>query len=182
MKRITLLLLALSGCHRHEDHSHDEWLPHVPTAWVTTSNGHVRDAGPFASVQAGWTTDAEIDAAVDDAYVRFASAFGQAAPEVPCAINDDYCLWVPDLEMWASGVEYEGYRHPHITVCLWLRWETQFDPGPAWIVRPPGEYWGVNYDLWRHTTAPLVPALMHELLHAWIGDPDHTSPLWAKVT
>lgn len=172
--RFILVCLLIPACNNQPDKK-APWHQHRPTFWVTTPNGHVRDGGPFASVAAGWLTEADIDAAVDDEFSKFAIAFPQlTAPNLSVTLNDDYTMWVG---AWASGVEYSG--RPDIGVCLWQRVVSITDPGPAWIVRPPGVYWGIDYAEWRHTGKPLCPAIAHELLHACIGDPDHTSPLWA---
>ncbi len=176
--RFALALILLAGCSSDADHSRDAWLQHQPSAWSLTSAGHVRDAGPFGSVAAGWTDDAQIDAAIDAGYQRFLDRLGFAAPETPVTLNDDYVMWVPGSG-WAAGVSINGSGNVGVT--LWTRIESPADPGPAWIVRPPGNSWGVEYTVWRHTGAPLAPAVAHELLHVVIGDPDHQSPLWAKL-
>lgn len=177
-------LLLGNGCHHGKSHEKDAWLQHQPTAWTTTPAGHTRDAGPFPSVAAGYVSDAEIDKAVDAEFDRFATLFPEfGVPQMPVTINDDYAMWIPmgagNQGAWAAGVETTGQGN--IGVCLWSRVETAEDPGPAFISRPPGVYWGVNYTTWRHTDWPIVPAIAHELLHVCIGDPDHTSALWARL-
>jgi hypothetical protein len=146
---------------------------------VITPKGHVRDGGPFESVQKDYLTDDVLNQAIDDAYDAFYLAFPEL-PKVnnPVTLNDDYVMWIPQAQTWAAGVEYSG--NSNIGVTIWHRIETQVDPGDAFIVRPPGVYWGYNYSVWRHTGFPLVPAIPHELLHVCIGDPNHTSPLWSR--
>lgn len=179
-------MLLWSGCGQpKKDHDKDPWLQHQPTAWTTTPAGHVRDAGPFPSVEGGWVSDAEIDKAIDDEFARFAAAFPElAAPNVPVTLNDDYAMWVSfsrtgNSGAWAAGTETTGVGN--VGVVLWSRLESAGDPGPAFIVRPPGDYWGVRYSNWRRTDWPIVPALAHELLHACIGDTAHQSILWARL-
>jgi len=173
------LVLMLLGCADSPD-PHEPWYPHVPIAWTVTPDGHSRDAGPFASVSAGWTTDQEIDTAIDCAFSDFATRFPEfAGISVPVAINDDYTIWVPQVQAWVSSGYVAGSGR--LTVALWTRAISIDDPGAAFIVRPPGVYWGVGYAEWRHTAKPLCPAIQHELLHLCIGDPAHTSPLWARL-
>lgn len=182
MKHILpLLLLALVSCAVPRDTSRVAYYPHQPTAWRTTSGGHQRDAGPFDSVSKGFVTEDEIDAAVDEGYRKFYETFPDLKPgEHAVGLNDDYAMWVNGPGGgWASGVETTGLKM--ISVCLWSRVESAADPGAAFVVRPPGNYWGVNYSTWRSTARPLAPALMHELLHAAIGDPGHKDPRWSLV-
>lgn len=187
---VQTLLLGL-GCDdpfsNNPDHSHDPWLQHKVTAWRVTPGGHTRDAGPFQSVIDGWVTEEEIDAATDAAYIRFADCFPEfgAVADFPFSINDDYVMWASAYTsgaygQWAGGVEFSGFHH--IGVCLWSRITTPDDPGPAFIVRTPGrDQWGGQHPDYRHTGKPLLPALTHEILHAYIGDPDHRRPEWARV-
>lgn len=181
MKFVLLLsVLTLLSCD-HRD-PHEPWYPHIPTApWRVTPAGHWRDAGPFGSVQDGWTDEVELDVAVDDGFQRFSDRLGFQALEIPVALNDDYTLWVVMRHggIWASGVYTTGEGMLHS--CIWSRVEAAADPGPCWISRPPGNYWGVYYPTWRYAARPLAPALSHELLHVSIGDPDHLSPLWSKL-
>lgn len=187
MMRALIVLIVptvLLGCGNNPDHKKDPWLQHVPTAWKLTPEGHTRDAGPFASIDGDWLTDSDIDNAVDDAYKRFHVRFpGLLVGEYPITLNDDYAMWIPldrrGNGAWAAGVCTTASGN--IGVCLWSRAETVDEPGSAYIVRPPGVYWGVGYATWRHTGWPLCPAIVHELLHSVIGDPDHTSPLWANA-
>lgn len=176
-------LSAIMGGCGSKDHQKDPWLQHVPTAWTTTPAGHARDAGPFGSVDAGFTTEAEIDAAIDEGFAKFYRVFGYAPPNLAVTINDDYVMWIPVDKKgngsWVAGAYATGDWK--IGVTLWTRTESATDPGPCWIARPPGEYWDVYYSTWRYTAAPLAPALTHELLHVCIGDPNHTNPDWAKL-
>lgn len=177
MIRLNVVVLAiLLGC-GDRDHSKDPWLQHVPERWTLTPAGHRRDAGPFGSVEQNWATEAEIDAAVDVAFANFGAVFPAWSVDLPVTVNDDYVMWVGQ---WAAGVYVAGSGRVGVT--LWTRTETLADPGPAWIVRAPGNSWGVEYANWRHTTRPLVPALEHELLHVVIGDPGHARPEWAALS
>lgn len=161
MRRLLLILIVpsilLGGCvyDRKRDDSKNAWLQHKPTAWKLTPDGHMRDAGPFDSMAGDWITEQDVDAAVDSAFQRF-------------ALNDDYAMWINPPGAWASGAETTG--RDAIGVCLWTRAETAADPGSWFIVRPPGNYWGVEYANYRHTAFPLCPALEHELLHTVIDD------------
>lgn len=177
---LCLFLLITPGCGPGKDHSHDPWLQHTVTSWAVTPAGHVRDAGPFQSVTDGWITEADIDAATDAGYARFALLFPEfPIGDHPFSINDDYVMWIPHAG-WAGGVEYSGIGH--VGVCMFTRGSTYTDPSPAFIVRPPGQdQWGNYHPDWRHTQAPLLPALPHELLHTVIGDPDHINPLWSRL-
>ncbi len=190
-KLLAALVLASSissiGCAVKRDTTRLEWYPHSPSSYVTTPAGHKRDAGPFKSVQAGLVTEAQIDAAVDAGFENFGKIFPNYAGKIgnpPVAINDDYVLFVPGQgeQAWASGVEGLPSKDGHITVCLWSRKETPAAPPVAvFIVRPPGNYWGVFYSSYRWTSPPLVPALEHELLHIAITDDDHVGPDWDKL-
>lgn len=177
---LLVLLLISPSCARKPD-PHVPWYPHHVTAWTLTPNGFNRDAGPFSSVDAGYTTSDEVDLAVDNAFNYFYEIFPEfAGLRTNVAINDDYVMWVPLAQSWASGVTY-GQGADTVWVTLWLRVETADDPGDCWIKRAPGVYWGVYYANWRHTARPLVPALPHEMLHVAIGDPGHTDYRWSLV-
>ncbi len=183
MKTVLPAVLALlsAACAVPRDTSRVPWYPHKPTAWRATPGGHTRDAGPFQSVQMGFLTEEEIDAGVDAGFANFQKVF----PDLPCAnkpvaLNDDYAMFVPQVNAWASGVDLTGAAT--ITVCLWTRANGPADPGKGiFIVRPPGTYWDVPYPDWRWTVRPIAPAIMHELLHEAIGDPNHTDPRWKLV-
>lgn len=177
-----VLALLSAACAVPRDTARVPWFPHQPTAWVTTTGGHKRDAGPFKSVQMGFLTDEEINAAVDRGYANFKATFPDLkVVEKPVALNDDYAMFVWWLNAWASGV-CGGHEGDIYGVCIWLRGSAAADPGPGiFIVRPPGTYWGVPYSDWRYTTKPIAPALEHEMLHAVIGDPGHKDPRWKLV-
>ncbi len=181
-----LFVLMLSACGGDKPDPHVPWYPHVPTSWVTTADGNLRDAGPFESICQGYVTDAEIDAEVDAAFRHFSAMFPQLVlPVRPVVINDDYVLWAKygkgnGQGFWAAGMWFEGQAH--ITVTLWTRVESVTAPVPCpFIARPPGDSWGVYYANWRWTSRPLVPAIEHELLHTVIHDPGHKSDLWAML-
>lgn len=185
MKKVRVcfvLTLAIAllwvGCAVKRDTSRLAWYPHQPSRLSMTPAGHMRDAGPFLSVDGGFTSDAEIDGAVDAAFSRFGRLFPQFPLGAhPVALNDDYVMWVPAAGTWASGEEVTG--RAQINVCLWTRAEGALQPAPgSFIERAPGNYWGVEYANWRWTSRPLAPALEHELLHAAISDPGHTRPEW----
>jgi hypothetical protein len=178
-----VLLLGLAACAVPRDTTRVQWYPHVPAFWRTTPDGHKRDDGPFNSVLKGFTTDEAIDAGVDQGYARFRKLFPEFAAQVrdyPVALNDDYAEFIPTVQVWASGEETTGDKIIHL--CLWSRGSAPTDPGSAFIVRPPGNYWGVDYTDWRFTAPPLCPALAHELLHTMIDDPGHKrTDMWARL-
>lgn len=178
IRLLAILVLCLGGCFDRKEDPRSEHLYHVASAWVVTPGGITRDAGPFGSVASGYTTDGDIDAALDSAmedfYRRF-PAFTWVNPLVH--LTDSYSFFVPGSG-FASGYHMGDNQ---VAVALWTRVETTGDPGNYWIVRPPGEYYGVYYPVWRSTQFPLVPAYQHECLHVAIGDPGHTSPLWALL-
>lgn len=175
---IVFLLSFLISCSRPPD-PHIPWYPHKPVFWHLTPDGHMRDAGPFASVEAGYATDEEIDTAIDVGFKYLTERTGLVPPNMPVGLNDDYVMWSTAARAWCAGLETTGDSIIHVT--LWSRIETAEDPGPCWISRPPGNYWGLYYPNWRHTGKPLTPAVAHELLHACIGDPDHTSWEWIAL-
>lgn len=177
---ILIALILFLGCHQTRDDSKQAWYPHQPTSWVTTPGGHLRDAGPFDSVQGGFVTDLEIDGAVDAAFLHFLKLFPQFQLSIhPIALNDDYTLWAPNPGGWASGLETTGV--PMLNVCLWSRIEGSTPAAGAFIARSPGNYWGVYYANWRWTAKPLAPAIEHELLHSAISDPNHSRAEWATL-
>lgn len=172
---------------KNVDHSHDPWLQHKVAAWHVTPGGHVRDAGPFASVDGAWIKDTDIDQATDAAYARYAALFPEyPVSDHPFSINDDYVMWASPYKngadgVWAAGDEFVGGGQ--IGVTMFTRMESATDPSPQFIVRPPGfDQWGTYHVNYRYTTGPLVPALEHELLHAAIGDAQHRSQLWQRLS
>lgn len=180
MAKLRFLLVLFAGCAVPRDTSRNEWLQHDPTAWVTTPGGHRRDAGPFKSVKDGFCTDAEIDAAIDAGFVRFKEIF----PDLKyinkkITLNDDYVIWVPQLKLFTAGVETAGVDAIGLTI--WFRAESATDPGDVFIKRAPGTYWGESYTVWRYSSKPLCPALVHELLHTAIDDPGHKDKRWTLV-
>lgn len=180
LKALVVLLIpwALISCGGDDDGSWtDAYQPHAASAWTVTPGGATRDAGPFGSVAAGYTTDAEIDAAVDAGMTRFRIAFpeyGWVKPYVH--LTDDYVLYAKG-QGWASGVTYGGGE---VFVCLWTRVESEQEPaGDHWIKREPPASDGRM--VWRCTGKALAPALAHECLHLAIGDPGHQSALWGRL-
>ena len=175
-------LLGLTGC-LHEDERDDPrnaFAPHYATAWRTTPAGLMRDAGPFGSVAAGYTTDDEIDAAVDAAHADFVARFPEFSWVRPWVhLTDDYVFFanVPGGG-FASGWHLGDGE---VVLALWSRGTSATDPGDVWIKRAPGDSFGAYMDHWRYTARRLVPAYQHECLHVAIGDPTHASPLWARV-
>jgi hypothetical protein len=177
---LPLFLMIAVGCAVKRDQTRNEWLEHRPTAWRTTPGGHLRDAGPFQSVAQGFTTEEEIDAAVDYGYSHFRELFPGLSPkEHKITLNDDYVMWIPQSTAWVSGVEFTG--GDTIGVCIWTRANAAADPGKYFIKRPPGTYWEENYSTWRYTDKPLCPAIIHELLHSVIGDGGHKDPRWKLI-
>lgn len=174
-------MAGLIGCGKDTDHGKDPWLQHKPSGYSTTPNGHLRDAGPFNSVLLGLITNEEIDNAIDDSFIRFGNLFPEyQTPNPLITINDDYVMWIPQANSWASGVQYGNT----IGVCLYSRIEVStlpIDTSNIYIIRYPGESWGVYYPNYRYTGYPLVPAFTHELLHCVIGDGGHASPLWGRL-
>lgn len=191
MKKFLWIILLIPslflGCDQKTDRSHDPWLKHQVTIWHITPGGHVRDGGPFASVTEGWITEQDIDKATDAAYARYAFLFPEfPVSDHPFSINDDYVMWASAFKngadgIWAAGEEFVGGGQ--IGVTMFTRGSSLTDPGPHFIVRPPGEdQWGTNHPDFRYTALPLVPALEHELLHTAIGDPFHNSILWQRLS
>lgn len=179
MKTLLVILIIptfLLGC--SDDTTVNGWdtrafEPHRASSFRQTPDGHLRDAGPFGSVTAGFVTESEIDAAVDAGFRRFAVLFPElSTPPVRVHINDDYVMWVPGAG-WAGGVS-EG---ENVCVCLFSRGTSAGDPGSQYIKRAPDG----NYNHWRFTSEPLLPALTHELLHSVIGDPFHASAFWNRL-
>lgn len=172
---LVLVLVALVGC--SDDDSADGWdvdafRPRKAASFRQTPAGHFRDAGPLASVELGHVTDQEIDAAVDSAFASFWSTFPEfGRPEARVHLTDDYVFWYAG--QWAGGAS-EG---PDVLLCLWSRGTSNVDPGATFIKRAPDG----NYPHWRFNSAPLVPALQHELLHSVIGDPGHARTEWSRA-
>lgn len=182
MKPISLSLLFLMSCAVTRDASIVAYIQHMPTAWRKTPGGHKRDAGPFESVAKGYVTDDDLDKAVDDGYTRFVTLFPDLAGKLHehrVTMNDDYAMWVPGTSTFSSGSEMAS--SDMIGICIWTRSEGPSAPNDKFIVRPPGEYFNVNYTGWRWTSKPLCPAIPHELLHSVIGDGGHKDPRWAKL-
>lgn len=168
-----------SGCSDKEDPRSD-YGPHYATAWVVTPGGITRDAGPFGSVAAGYTTSEEIDAALDAARADFAARFPEYAWVNPLVhLSDVYSFYVSG----PGGGFASGWNmgDGQIALAIWSRVETAEDPGDCWLKRPPGESFGVYYSNWRSTQRSLVPAYQHECLHIAIGDPTHSSALWRRL-
>lgn len=183
---LAFVVISSIGCAIERDTTRLEWFPHRASSFVTTPAGHKRDAGPFKSVEAGFVTNEEIDAAVDAGFENFGKIFPHLVSKIgnpPVVINDDYVMFIPWLgdEAWAAGLEGPT-KDGHINLCLWARKEGPTAPeGKIYIVRPPGVYWKVPYSGYRWTGSPLVPALEHELLHVAISDDDHVGPEWDKL-
>ena len=171
----------LGGCNDREDDPREAYGPHMATAWRVTPGGARRDAGPFGSVKAGFTTDEDIDAAIDAARADFALKFPQYAWVNPMVhLTDDYVFFVDLAQAWASGM---NIGHNNIAVALWSKVQTTEEPpdGSCWIKRPPGDRFVIYNWGWRSTVFPLAPAYQHECLHVAIGDPTHSSPYWSKL-
>lgn len=178
-------LLLLAGCNifspSDKPDPHDPWLPHKPASWRTTPKGHVRDAGPFQSIAQGLATEAEVDQAIDQEFDYFRSKLPQyAAIEVKVWLNDDYVMWCPSPPTWCAGLE-PGLGAYLVVCCIWSRRVSSEDPGPCYIKRAPGTYFGQEVTTWRSTVRPFVPALAHEMLHVAIGDPTHSRPEWTTL-
>ena len=180
MRNLLMLLLVplwLLGC--KQDTKVNGWdvrnfYPHQASSYRQTPQGHMRDAGPFASVQAGFCTEQDIDSAVDYQYSKFAFDFPDLpTPHAFVDITDDYVMYVIGAG-WAAGMDMS--MSP-IYVCLWSRSYSNTDPGAEFIKRGPDQ----NYSQWRYTSFPLLPALEHELLHTIIGDPTHSSAYWSRI-
>lgn len=175
-----LIFLALASCAVPRDTSRVPYMQRSPTAWRTTPAGHRRDAGPFESVTRGILSEADLDQAVDAGYDRFRELFPDLAPQLKehsVTLNDDYAMWVPGTDIFTSGAERTG--SDVIGVCIWTRGEASTPaPDDAFIRRPPGVYFEMNYTGWRWTTRPLCPAIPHELLHSVIGDAGHKDGRW----
>lgn len=174
MRTLPLLLLLACGC--ANDGKANGWNtrqfePHQPSVFRQTPGGHLREVigGP---VTQGYITDADIDAAVDAGFSRFAVLYYDLPMPAPhVGLMDDYTMWVG---MWAGGVTI---NRGEIIVCLWSRGISPTDPGATYIKRAPDS----NYAWWRFSAEPLCPAVCHELLHCVIDDPGHTSALWARM-
>ena len=152
-----------------------QFYPHVASSFVLTPGGHLRDAGPFLSEQAHFVSYYSINSVVDDAFIRFQIDFPELIqPHAAVNITEDYVMYVTGVG-WAGGVDYDSNN---IYVCLFSRGTSFVDPGYQFIKRPPDK----NYAWWRFTTTPLMPAIEHELLHSVIGDPNHSSTYWNRVT
>jgi len=184
--RYLLLIIPtclLGGCLTDEkDDSRAAYAPHYATAWTVTPGGIMRDAGPFGSVGAGYTSDLEIDAALDWARADFATRFPEYSWVNPVIhLTDDYFFWVAG----AGGGFAAGWHigDGQVALTIWTRLESVDEPadGSVWIKRPPGEFIGSYNANWRSTALRLVPAYQHEALHAAIGDPRHTSSLWSRL-
>lgn len=179
MRNLLLLLIptALLGCVEPKDDPRLAYAPHSAGAWTLTPGGITRDAGPFASVERGYLTDDEIDAALDAARADFVARFPEFAHVSPLVhLTDDYVFFAQN-EGWAAGMHLDG----NIYLALYTRSKSVEHPGDFYIVRPPGDSFGTWYDYHRYTAKPLVPAYQHEALHAAIGDPLHSSPAWSRL-
>ena len=177
---ILLIPHILLGC-ISEDKSRPEeaYGPHIATTYRLTPVGHLVDSDEKKSVSEGWTTNDDIDVAVDLGFDKFYAAFPEFSyidPKV--SLTDDYCFW---WESTFTADQSFGVGSQVIFVALWMRRESGIDPGPHWIVRAPGTYFGIFYKNWRYTDKPLVPALAHSLLHCAIGDPNHLDSRWARL-
>ena len=184
MRALVLLLIpsCLLGC-LHEDERDDPRYAlsrHYATAWRATPCGIMRDAGPFGSVAGGFTTEEEIDVAIDEAHLDFSARFPEFAWIRPWLhLTDDYCFFVGG----PGGGFASGWHigDGQIALALWSRGRSETEPMDFWLKRAPGDSFGVYQDHWRYTTRRLVPAYQHECLHAAIGDPTHSSPLWGRL-
>lgn len=183
MRTALVILLVphiLIGCTTNDgDRPEEAYGPHLATTYRVTPGLHSVDADEKGSVVAGYTSDTEIDAAVDSAFDAFYAAFPEfyyVNPRV--SLTDDYVFWYGSEFM--SGLSF-GEGSNIVLLALWTRGASSAEPGPCWIKRPPGEYFDVKYTTWRYTKLRLVPALMHELLHCAIGDPSHTDPRWKLI-
>lgn len=181
MLRLSLSLIPaalLGGCLGSDDPSwRMNFTAHFATSWTTTERGITRDAGPFGSVEAGYTSDAEIDAALDANRADFIARFPEYSWINPLVhLTDDYSFWVSSRQSWASGMAGDG----EIFLALWTRVVTEAEPtGDFWIKRHPDTSDGAY--VWRHTGVASSPAYQHECLHLAIGDPLHTSSLWDRL-
>ena len=171
-------LVLLMGC---SSNPYEPFYQHEPGGWQYTPLGIKRDAGPLGSVKHGYVTDAEIDAAIDAGYERYRKLY----PEYPVPVaqfrvtlNDDYVMYVQGAG-WAGGVSYGEHL---IGLCIWSRGKSDIDPGDVWEKRRPGDSFGTHYTYWRFTQRPLCIAMAHEVLHLAIDDPEHKSPLWARLS
>lgn len=173
--KLLLAVLILSGCGDDDPSWKMALSPHIATSWRVTPGGITRDAGPFKSVERGYTTEEEIDADLDAARLDFQARFPEFAWVNPLVhLTDDYVFWTP--RGWAAGWRVAEYQ---IALPIWSRTPCATDPGDVFLKRPPD---GDN-NYWRYTGRPLVPAYQHECLHVAIGYPDvdHRSPLWLRL-
>ena len=181
MMVVLFIPTCLLGCLDDErDDPRYLYLPHYATAWRVTPGGITRDAGPFGSVAGGFTTEEEIDAALDDAHADFSARFPEFAWIRPWVhLTDDYTFFVS-----APGGGFASGWHigdGQIVLALWSRGTSTTEPMDCWLKRAPGDSFGIYYDHWRYTARRLVPAYQHECLHVAIGDPTHSSPLWNQL-
>lgn len=174
MRYFLVLCLFYTGC--NSDDKADGWdvdtfQPRIASSFQATPQGRLRASG-IQSVSLGYVTDQEIDTAIDAAFLKFAQVF----PELPIPnprihLQDDYVMRVQG--QWASGWTISP---SDVVVCLWSRGNSAINPGACFIARPPDS----NYSTWRFNSSPLVPALVHELIHCAVSDPLHHSVYFTR--
>lgn len=180
-QRLPLVLALLGGClDSDRGYDYSAFYPHYATSWRLTPGGITRDAGPFGSVDGGFTTEEEIDAALDAAHADYSARFPEFAWIRPLVhLTDDYCFYVS----LPGGGFASGWHigDGQIVLALWSRGRSASEPMGCWIKRAPGDSFGVYMDHWRYTSRALVPAYQHEALHVAIGDAGHVSPFWGRL-
>ena len=174
VKRLLVLLILCTGC--NSDDKADGWdvdafQPRIASSFQATPQGRLRSTG-VVSVSLGHVTDLEIDTAIDAAFLKFSQVFPELSiPNPRIHLQDDYVMRVQGE--WASGWTIDS---GNVVVCLWSRGNSAINPGACYISRPPDG----NYSTWRFNSSPLVPALVHELIHCAVSDPLHHSVYFTR--
>ena len=136
---VVLVIFAIGGCRDTGEHWwQTAFVPHeCSPPYSVTPKGRMYCAHERQSVVQGYTTEAEIAAAIDStldaAEIEFAASYDSS---VPIWLHDDYVYYLPNAYSdWAAGDTYgPGTR---IRVALWSRGISYADPSPAFIVRGP---------------------------------------------